>query len=181
MTPDTPPQAFVIRPLTPRLWAVGAWFIMAGLAALIVTVIRVTATEETFSFKWWVWVPSLVVALVGAVRSFLRMALIINDDQLVIRNAVRTWRVKWDEIAEIGLKYVGLATQVSTRIPPLLQGRTPPALGVRLVSGRYVPAAQASAYLRPETADDLLSNIEGHAKRHAIPVTLVASDLISSW
>ena len=81
-----------------------------------------------------------------------------------IRNFLCTWRASWEEVAEIGRKYVGLWSPVSGEPPFMASPRTPPAIGFRLKSGRYLPAAQATTYLDVPARRRVLEALTATAK-----------------
>src|SRR5207302_11275399 len=80
------------------------------------------------------------VAVVGMGYSVSRLRVVVDPIGLRICNAMRSWPSTWDEIDEVGLKYVGLRTDVGQRASSWRQGRTPPGLGIRRRDRRYVPA-----------------------------------------
>lgn len=177
LKPHSDDPVFVVRPLVPRLWAIAGWVVI-GLGVYL-TYSLVTEGRPSPS------VPAIGLAIafgiVGSIWSATRLAFCVSAHGLEIRNVIRTWSYRWDDVAEVGFKYVGLPLEVSQRIPAILQGRTPPAIGIRLRNGKYVPAAQATAYLSGELSKRLLDVLTAEAGSHGVPVSVQASDLATPW
>ena len=170
---------FVLRPLGARLYALGPCVLIAvaltfGAARPFLVWRSVPDAElpkALFSF-------GLLVAVSGWLWSFARMALVIDETGIVFRNFLRTWDIPWSEIAEIGVKYVGNPGDVGDRLPFLLRTRTPPAMGVRRLDDRYVPACQCTAELWLKDIRPLLSALERHTEGRNISMTLTEEDLL---
>ena len=168
-----PDVVLILRPLVPRLWAIGAW-IMIGLAVYIVPSVVMAGGPSSSP-------PAItlgaLVAIIGSWWSASRLAFSISTRGIEIRNAICTRHIEWDDIAEIGIKYVGLPTQVGHSVPRILLGRTPPAVGIRLRTGKYVPAAQATAYLPAESRRRVIDVLTAEAGSRGVSISVRADDL----
>ncbi len=175
--PGADDAPFILRPLVPRLWAIGGWIIVAlGIFVISGLVIRGRPSPSVSGIS-----VALAVGVGGSAWSASRLAFSVSSHGVEIRNVICTWSYRWDELAEVGFKYVGLPLDVSQRIPKLLQLRTPPAIGIRLRNGKYVPAAQATAYLSELSRQKLIDVLTAEAEAHGVEVTVQASDLAGPW
>ena len=162
----------VVRTLEPRVWAVIGWCLLgsligAGLGLLVFdTVLTIPAVTVGVS-----------IAVAGSAWSFLRMALVVDESGVEIRNFIRTWRLRWQGIAEIGVKHVGHPGAVSGRRTILVSDATPPAIGFATKTRHYVPPAQATAYMHSADQRQLLEVLGDFAAQHNIPVTLRPQEL----
>lgn len=168
---------FVVRPLVPRLWAIGGW-ILIGFGVFVVHGVMTHGRPSPSAAGICL---AITAGIGGSIWSASRLAFSVSSNGLEICNVICTWRYRWEDVAEVGLKYVGLPLGVSQRIPTILQGRTPPAIGIRLRNRKYVPAAQATAYLSDEVCERLLDVLTYAAGAHGVAVTVQARDLASPW
>jgi hypothetical protein len=162
----------VVRTLEPRVWAVIGWCLLgsligAGLGLLVFDSVLTTPGVTV----------AVSIAVAGSAWSFLRMALVVDESGVEIRNFIRTWRLSWQDIAEIGVKHVGHPGAVSGRRTILVSDATPPAIGFATKTGRYVPAAQATAYMNSTHQRQLLEVLVDFAAPHNIPVTVRPQEL----
>jgi hypothetical protein len=115
-------------------------------------------------------VIAVVLPVVGAVVMVrcLRVRLIVDRDEIVLRNVFSTRRVPAPEIREIGWKNYWMTSQYSA---------TPiPTLGVRRSDGKTL-ISTAVMGCGERQIDELLDAVHRFAARHAVVVSLEARDI----
>jgi hypothetical protein len=146
-------KPLVVASPVARAVALGQWCVVGFLLGVVLS----HSLQTSQSTLTPVGVATLVVVgILGGAWSASRIKFLVDESGITITNPLGTWRCPWEEVASVGVKYLGISTQPGVRPRYIVSGATPPVVGVRRRDGRYVPGAFATMHLSERRRTELV-------------------------